>query len=88
MPDYKRTEQLFRERDILHHYHKPIAQLDDELFYKKITNPETEQPFQWTDLTPSYRKFANGRKYPVIEVLQMYACTVKVGRSSSRVKVE
>ena len=40
-------------------------------FYAKITNPETEQPYQWDNLTPSYRKFGNGKKYPVREVLHI-----------------
>ena len=71
MPDYKKTEQLFKEREISHLYHKPQAQLDDELFYAKVTNPETGQPFQWEDLTVSNRKFANGKKYPIKEVFQI-----------------
>jgi len=48
-----------------------MAQLDDELFYQKITNPEIEKRYQWEDLPPRYRKFSNGRKYPVREVLQI-----------------
>src|SRR5215208_8258797 len=47
MPDYKKTEQLFKE------------------------NPEIEKRYQWEDLPPRYRKFSNGRKYPVREVLQI-----------------
>lgn len=50
MPDYKKTEQLFKEQGISNHYQKPMGQLDDELFYAKITNPETGQPYQWADL--------------------------------------
>lgn len=46
MPDYKKTEQLFNDIKISHLYHKPLAQLDDEIFYQKITNPETGQPYQ------------------------------------------
>jgi hypothetical protein len=45
MPDYKKTEQLFKEMGISHLYKKPMAQLDDELFYAKVTNPETNQPY-------------------------------------------
>jgi hypothetical protein len=44
MPEYKKTEQLFKDMEISHPYHKPLAQLNDDLFYQKITNPETGQP--------------------------------------------
>jgi hypothetical protein len=71
MPDYKKTEQLFKDMEISHLYHKPLAQLDDDLFYQKITNPETGQPYQWTDLDSNLRKFANGKKYPTREVRQI-----------------
>jgi hypothetical protein len=62
MPDYKKTEQLFKEQGISKYYKKQMAQLDDELFYQKITNSETEKPYQWEDLPPGHRKFSNGKK--------------------------
>jgi hypothetical protein len=46
MPDYKKTEELFRAQGILHLYKKPQAQIDDELFYAKVTNPHTNTFFQ------------------------------------------
>jgi hypothetical protein len=71
MPDYKKTEQLFKEMGISHLYKKPMAQLDDELFYAKVTNPETNQPYQCADLDVSYRKHGNDKKYPTRQVNQI-----------------
>jgi hypothetical protein len=62
-PITNKTEQLFKEQGISNYYKKQLAQLDDELFYKKIANPETEKTYQWEDLPPGYRKFSNGKKY-------------------------
>lgn len=50
MPDYKKTEQPFKDMEISHPYHEPLAQIDDELFFQKITNPETGEPYLWADL--------------------------------------
>jgi hypothetical protein len=70
--------QLFREGDILNHYTRPVAQLDDELFYQKITNPETEKPFQSADLTPSYRRFTNGvEEKEALEVIRNRSIELK-----------
>jgi hypothetical protein len=44
MPDYKKTEELFKEMGISHLYKKPMAQLDDELFYAKITTQRLANP--------------------------------------------
>jgi hypothetical protein len=45
MPDYKKTEELFKEMGISHLYQKPQAQRGEELFLAKITNPVTGQPY-------------------------------------------
>ena len=55
MPDYKRTEELFKAQGILHLYKKPIAQLDDELFFAKVTNPNTNTFYKISDLPIEYR---------------------------------
>jgi hypothetical protein len=48
-----------------------MAQLDDELFYAKITNPETGQPYHWSDLDVSYRRHGSDKKYPTRQVNQI-----------------
>jgi len=56
MPDYKKTEELFRAKGLSDLYKKPLAQLDDELFYAKVTNPHTNTFFQIEDLPIEYRQ--------------------------------
>ena len=34
----------------------------------KVTNPETNQPYQCADLDVSYRKHGNDKKYPTRQV--------------------
>ena len=41
MPDYKKTEQVFKAEGIAHLYKKPLEQVGDELFHTKVTNPDT-----------------------------------------------
>lgn len=72
MPDYKKTEELFKAQGIVDLYKKPLGQLDDELFYAKVMNPETNTFYQISDLPSEYRKLGKNRKYPVRQVLQIY----------------
>jgi hypothetical protein len=71
MPDFKRTEQMFKSGGIEHLYKKPPGQLDDELFYAKVTNPETNTFYQISDLPLEYRKNLQNKTYPVREVYQI-----------------
>ncbi|CAN5378351.1 hypothetical protein BH18THE2_BH18THE2_25250 [soil metagenome] len=71
MPDYKRTEQIFKAEGIAHLYKKPLEQVDDELFHTKVTNPDTGTFYQIADLPIAYRKFGEDRKYPIRQVLQI-----------------
>ena len=40
MPDYKRTEELFKAEGA-HLFKKPPGQQDDERFYAHVTHPQT-----------------------------------------------
>jgi hypothetical protein len=72
MPDYRKTEELFKTEGILHLYKKPPGQLDDELFYAKVTNPETNTFYQVFDLPLEYRKnLQQNKTYPVRQVYQI-----------------
>lgn len=71
MPDYKRTEELFKEMGISHLYKRPQAQLDDDLFYARVSNPHTKTFFQITDLPIEYRQNKANKSYPVREVNQI-----------------
>jgi hypothetical protein len=71
MPDYKKSEQLFIDMEIHNFFKKPQGQLDDELFYQRITNPETDKPYQWADLDSSYRKHGNNSTYPIRQINQI-----------------
>jgi hypothetical protein len=71
MADYKKSEQLFKDLEIHNFFKKPQGQLDDELFYQRITNPETDKPYQWADLDSSYRKHGNNITYPLRQINQI-----------------
>jgi hypothetical protein len=72
LPDYRKTEDLFIAEGIAHLYKKP-GQLDDELFYTKVINPETNTFYQISDLPLKYRKNLQQNKiYPLREVYQIY----------------
>jgi len=71
MPDYQRTEQMFKSEGIEHLYKRPLGQLDDELFHAKVTNPETATFYQISDLSLDYRKNLKNKTYPVREVYQI-----------------
>jgi hypothetical protein len=72
MPEYRKTEELFKAKEILHLYKRPPGQLDDELFYAKVTNPETNTFYQISDLPLEYRKDLQNKTYPLREVYQIY----------------
>jgi hypothetical protein len=78
MPDYKRTEQLFKaeitdEELFKKLFRKPPGQLDDELFHAKVVNPETNTFYQVPDLPLEYRKnLQQNRTYPIREVYQIH----------------
>lgn len=87
MPDYKRTQEIFvangyklplppdsKERyppgTLI--YQKPQAQIDDELFYAKVTNPHTNTFYQIGDLPIEYRQNNRENKtYPIRQVYQI-----------------
>jgi hypothetical protein len=70
MPDYRKTEELFKATGVLHLYKKPLGQLDDELFHAKVTNPDTNAFYQISDLPLEYRKnLQQNKSYPIREVL-------------------
>jgi hypothetical protein len=71
MPDHKRTEGLFRAQGISHKYKRPPGQLDDELFYAKVTNPNTGAFYQISDLPIEYRLNKESKTYPIREVNQI-----------------
>jgi hypothetical protein len=73
MPDYKRTEGLFRDQGISHKYKKPQGQLDDELFYAKVANPNTGTFYHISDLPIEYRqnRQEQDKQYPIREVNQI-----------------
>ena len=71
MPDYKKTEELFKAQGILHLYKKPPGQLDDELFYAKVTNPTTGTFYKLSDLPIEYRQNRQDKQYPIREVNQI-----------------
>jgi hypothetical protein len=50
---------------------RPLELLDDELFERKVINPDTGTYYQTADLPVAYRKFDPGRKYPIRQVLQI-----------------
>jgi hypothetical protein len=73
MPDYRRTEELFKAEEILHLYKKSPGQLDDELFLAKVINPETNTFYQPSVLPLEYRKnLQQNKTYPLREVYQIY----------------
>jgi hypothetical protein len=72
MPDYRKTEELFKAEGVLHLYKKPLGQLDDELFYAKVTNLATNTFYQVSGLPLEYRKNLQSKTYPVREVYQIY----------------
>jgi hypothetical protein len=91
MPNYKKTEELFlaagyklplppdsKERyapgTLI--YQKPLAQLDDELFYAKVTNPHTNTFYQLEDLPIEYRQNKESKIYPIRQVYQ----TIRIRR--------
>jgi hypothetical protein len=87
MPDYKKTKALFlaagyklplppdsKERyppgTLI--YQKPLGQIEDELFYAKVTNPHTNTFYQPQDLPIEYRQnMENNKTYPIKEVNQI-----------------
>jgi hypothetical protein len=90
MPNYKKTEELFLaagykpplppdSSERYPHgtlvYQKPQAQIDDELFYAKVTNPHTNTFYQIQDLPLEYRQNNNNnnnnKTYPIREVKQI-----------------
>jgi hypothetical protein len=60
-PITNKTEQLFKEQGISNYYKKQLAQLDDELLYKKIANPETEKTYQGKIYLPVIGSFQTAR---------------------------
>jgi hypothetical protein len=50
---------------------RPLELLDDELFERKVINPDTGTYYQTADLPVAYHKFDHGRKYPIRQVLQI-----------------
>lgn len=72
MSEYRKTEELFKAEEILHLYKNPPGQLDDELIYGKVTNPETNTFYQISDLPLEYRKDLQNKTYPLREVYQIY----------------
>ena len=73
MPDFKRTKKIFEEQGLTKFWDKqrPLELLDDELFERKVINPDTGTYYQTADLPVAYRKFDPGRKYPIRQVLQI-----------------
>jgi hypothetical protein len=73
MPEFKRAQEMFKSEGIEHLYKKPLGQLDDELFYAKVTNPETNTFYQVSDLPLEYRKnLQQNKTYPIREMYQIY----------------
>ena len=74
MADFRKTKEIFEKEGLIEFWNKRAPQLellDDELFEKKVINPDTGTYYQTEDLPVAYRKYGEGIKYPVRHVLQI-----------------
>ena len=89
MPDFKRTQKIFEEQDLMKFWKKPAELLDNEGYEKKVINPDTETYTQTADLPVEYRKFNDGRIYPIRQVLHIKRIKIVDGsewlKSSGRI---
>jgi hypothetical protein len=57
MPDFKKTRSIFEKEGLEKFWKRPLELLDDELFEKKVMNPDTDTYYQVPVLPVGYRKF-------------------------------